>query len=84
MSASRPLLKKPQANECPTDTFDHETPSCPASLESTGWTPFYLRTWVLACFLLLFLVMIAALQVLLSISESRRGIATSRDDLYYL
>lgn len=66
------------------DVSDEEGRSQPATLESTRWTPVFLRVPTLVCFTLLFLAIIVVLQVLLSISNSHQGIATTRNNLHYL
>lgn len=51
---------------------------------NTHWDPFFLRAWVLISFALFFAAVVAALQVLYSVSQNNDGIATSRDDEHYL
>jgi len=49
-----------------------------------GWTPFWLRKGVLIAFIILFIAIFAALQVLYSISQRNHGLATSNDNYHYL
>lgn len=82
--ASAPLITDTEVAESIDDKPEEETQSRPNRPSATAWTPLYLRTWVLTCFLFLFLAMLAALQVLLSISNLHHGIANSQDRLHYL
>ena len=51
---------------------------------NTHWDPFFLRRWTLIEFAVFFAAVIAALQVVYSVSQSNHGIATSNDKDHYL
>ena len=51
---------------------------------NTGYNPLFTRRWVLLCFALLWLLIIASLQILYSVSQSQNGIATTDSSLRYL
>ncbi|KIW70606.1 hypothetical protein PV04_02862 [Phialophora macrospora] len=51
---------------------------------NTHWDPFFLRTWVLVAFAVFFAAVVAALQVVYSVSQTHHGIATSSDEDHYL
>ncbi|KIW34608.1 uncharacterized protein PV07_01380 [Cladophialophora immunda] len=51
---------------------------------NTRWNPFFLRHWVLITFALFFAAVIAALQVVYTVSQNNHGIATSSDGDHYL
>ncbi|KAK5945145.1 hypothetical protein PMZ80_002349 [Knufia obscura] len=51
---------------------------------NTGYSPLFTRRWVLGCFALLWALIIAALQVLYSVSQAEKGVATTRSSLRYL
>ncbi|KIY02027.1 uncharacterized protein Z520_02165 [Fonsecaea multimorphosa CBS 102226] len=51
---------------------------------NTRWNPFFLRYWVLIAFALFFVAVIAALQVVYTVSQNNHGIATSSDSDHYL
>lgn len=48
------------------------------------WRPFYLRRLVIAGFMGTFVLVLAAIEVLLAMSNKNDGIATSRHELHYL
>lgn len=83
-SGSTPLITHTEITNSTDDVPIEQTRPRSKTPNLTAWTPLYLRTWVLSCFLLLFVTMIAALQVLLTISNSRHGLVTSQDRLHYL
>ncbi len=47
---------------------------------NTHWDPFFLRAGVLIAFAIFFVAVIAALQVVYSVSQNNHGIATTQDD----
>ncbi|KAK5635128.1 hypothetical protein RRF57_010840 [Xylaria bambusicola] len=51
---------------------------------SLPWRPFYLRRSVLCGFILVFILVVAAIETLLAISDKNKGIASSTSNLHYL
>lgn len=51
---------------------------------NTRWNPLFLRRWVLVAFAIFFAAVIAALQILYSVSSQNDGVATSDSNKHYL
>jgi len=51
---------------------------------NTGYNPLFTRKWILWCFSFLWFLIIASLQVLYSVSEAQKGLATTDTSLRYL
>ncbi|EXJ68548.1 uncharacterized protein A1O5_08341 [Cladophialophora psammophila CBS 110553] len=51
---------------------------------NTRWDPLFLGNWILIAFALFFAAVIAALQVVYTVSQNNHGIATSSDSDHYL
>jgi len=50
----------------------------------TGYNPPFLRRWVLIAFTVLWLLIIVSLQIVYSVSQSQKGLATTRSKYRYL
>ncbi|OQE24312.1 hypothetical protein PENSTE_c007G08175 [Penicillium steckii] len=81
----------PQWEFCNFLTIFHNTKHSTSSLsaksgqpQSKPWRPFYLRRTVISCFIFAACGMIAALEVLNHISETRNGLASSVQNLHYI
>ncbi|KAK5046691.1 hypothetical protein LTR84_007452 [Exophiala bonariae] len=80
-------LLQPRHSPRPADSSlsGHKSHAKPTSNRlDTNWDPVFLRRWVLVAFALFFAAVIAALQVVYSISAANRGIVTSDDEKHYL
>ena len=53
------------------------------SKDTLSWRPTYLRRTVIACFILVFALMLVAIEVLLVFSNKNYGLATPYGDLHY-
>jgi len=51
---------------------------------NTGYNPLFTRKWTLWCFSLLWLLIIASLQTIYSVSEAQKGLATTSPSLRFL
>ncbi|OAP65124.1 hypothetical protein AYL99_01096 [Fonsecaea erecta] len=51
---------------------------------NTKWDPLFLRHWILVTFALFFAAVIAALQVVYTVSQNNHGVATSDNNEHYL
>jgi len=84
-SSLRRLLVDARTDTKPTFTGTVTEISAEKPVESSlPWRPFWLRRRVLLVFGIIFMLPIVPIQVLLSISKTRDGIAEPKANLYYL
>lgn len=87
-SEERRSLKEPTLHTTPDDTdlwaWNVKSKSPEASDDQNFWSPLFLRPSVLVLFILSFIIMLVALEVLNHISKSNNGLSTTERSKRYL
>lgn len=77
LPAKQPLLGQQDLGYQGHDGFETSAPGRP-------WKPLILRRWVLFIFAVLFLLLIASLEIILKVSTDRHGFGPTESNLYYV
>lgn len=77
LPAKQPLLSQQNLGYQGHDGFETSAPGRP-------WKPLMLRRWVLFIFAVLFLFIIASLEIILKVSTDRHGFGPTESNLYYV
>lgn len=77
LPAKQPLLSQQSVEYQGHDGFEMSAPGRP-------WKPLMLRRWVLFIFAVLFILLIASLEIILKVSTDRSGFGPTDSNLYYV